>query len=146
MFFQPHKDRSGGAYCIMNKDGAIHVLPGTTKEDVLNAGFNPNKIAVYYDEARTVDMGVKFQPTAFALQTIDPASASLRDLPQGSMRMRQPLSCQRVHLVCAKQDLEAKGKARAEPGRTAGGVEMWNRKPGDKASKAIDESTQDEDI
>jgi hypothetical protein len=60
MFFQPPKDRSGAAYCIMNMDGAIHVLPGTTKEDVLNAGFNTNKIPVSYDEARMVGTDVEF--------------------------------------------------------------------------------------
>jgi hypothetical protein len=62
---------------LHNEHGwAIPVLPGTTKEDVGNAGFDPNKIVVYYDEARTVGTDVKFQPTAFALQTIDPASTS----------------------------------------------------------------------
>jgi hypothetical protein len=89
MFYQSHNERSGGACCIMNASLAIHVLPGTTKEDVLNAGCDLNKIAVYSDETRTAGTGVKFQPTGCALQTIDPDYTPLRDLPQGSMRMRQ---------------------------------------------------------
>jgi hypothetical protein len=41
IFFRPHKDCSGGAYCILATDGIIHVLPGMTKDDVANVGFDP---------------------------------------------------------------------------------------------------------
>jgi hypothetical protein len=92
-------------------NNAISDLPGTTRDDIQNVGFNPNKIAVYYDEARTVGPDVKFQPTAFAIQTGDPSSTTMRDLLQGSMRMHQLLSSQYVHLLCTKQGLEAKRKA-----------------------------------
>jgi len=76
MFFRPDKDRTGGAYCMINTDGAIHILPTRTKEDVSNVGFDPNKVAMYYDETRTASTDMKFQPKAFALQTIDHCSNS----------------------------------------------------------------------
>ncbi|MDR0742298.1 MAG: hypothetical protein LBE98_02435 [Puniceicoccales bacterium] len=117
-FFKPYEDRAGGAYCIMSADGTIHVLSGTTKDDIQKAGFHPDKIAAYYDEARTVGTDVKFRPTAFALQTYDPSSSSLRDLSQGSMRMRQLSEGQCVCIVCVKSHVEAKRKAEREDDKT----------------------------
>jgi hypothetical protein len=120
LFFRPHEDRPGGTYCIMSaKDKTIHVLAGTTKNEIRSAGFDPNKIVVYYDEARTVGTDVQFDPTAFAVQTNDPSSTSLRDLSQGSMRMRQLLNAQKVHIVCARTHLEAKRKSDGVAGKTA---------------------------
>jgi hypothetical protein len=103
----------------MSQDGMSKVLPGTTQGDIKDAGFDPNKIAVYYDEARKGDTDVKFQPTGFAIQTVDPSSTSLRNLSQGSMCMHQLLSSQRVHVVCSKSHLEAKRKAESGSSKTS---------------------------
>jgi hypothetical protein len=43
-------------------------------------GCDPFRVAFYYDEARTVGTDFKFPTTAYAIQTIDPASTTLRDL------------------------------------------------------------------
>jgi hypothetical protein len=110
LFFKPHDSCAGGTYCIMSSTGMIQPLNGTTQDDIRNAGFDPDKVAFYYDEARAVGTDGKFCPTAFAIQTCDPSSTSMRDLLQGAMRMRGLLYAQRVHMVCSQQHLAAKRK------------------------------------
>jgi hypothetical protein len=52
------------------------------------AGFGPNRIALSDDKTLTVGTKMKFQPTAFAFQTVDSVSISWCDLFQRSRRLR----------------------------------------------------------